>query len=66
MAFEAQKEGTYWETNVSQQISFDSEWRSASTKLRRSLRISTFAADAMHDAVVREFTGKIVIPISAE
>jgi hypothetical protein len=23
-------------------------------------------ADAMHDAVVREFTGKIVIPISAE
>jgi hypothetical protein len=66
MAFEAQKEGAYWETNVSQQISFDSEWALCFDEAQKIPEDIDLRADAMHDAVVRKLTEKIVIPISAE
>lgn len=63
MAFEAHKEGDYWETNVSRQISFDSEWALCFDEVQKIPENINLRADAMHEAVVRELTDTIVLPI---
>ena len=54
MAFNASKEGVYWEADVTQQLSFDSEWA-----LNECEEESDKKANEMHDAVVRELKHRI-------
>ena len=54
MAFEAQKNGVYWDTNVEKQIDFDSNWA-----LNECDFNSDQKANEMHDKVVEELIGKI-------
>ncbi len=49
MAFEAKKEGVYWEANIGVEVPFTSNW--ALSELEQE---SDLAADEMHEAVVRE------------
>lgn len=56
MAFHAQKEGAYIEADVSRQVGFDSEWAldhydDADIDVQ---------ADAMHEAVVAEISGRMI------
>ena len=54
MAFEAQKNGVYWDANVERQIDFDSNWA-----LNECNFNSDQKANEMHDKVVKELIGKI-------
>ena len=54
MAFEAQKNGIYWDANIEAQISFDSNWA-----LNECDFNSDQEANEMHDRVVEELIAKI-------
>lgn len=54
MAFEAQKNGLYWDADVSKQISFESEWAICAENLDKLPEDSDNTANAMHDKVVEE------------
>lgn len=49
MAFEAKKEGIYWEADVSKEISFNSEWAIGELKQETDQK-----ANDMHEKVVEE------------
>lgn len=54
MAFEAQKNGIYWDANVERQIDFDSDWCIDDCNFNTDQQ-----ANDMHDNVVRELIVKI-------
>ena len=54
MAFKARKNGKYWEANVNSEVFFESNWR-----IGKITRTSDNDADAMHEAVVAEISGKL-------
>ncbi len=54
MAFEAMKQGVYWEANVGKEVEFKSSWSLNELKQETDLK-----ADKMHDAVVKELSKKI-------
>lgn len=51
MAFEAVKEGVYWEADVSRQLNFESPWSINECEQETDLK-----ADAMHEQVVKELS----------
>lgn len=57
MAFEAKREGSYWEADVCQQLDFDSDWCIEGVTEDSDLR-----AGEMHEAVVAEFVAKLEPP----
>lgn len=54
MAFKAQKEGAYWEADVTKQLDFESNWA-----LDYFNDSSDNDANEMHDTVVAEFVEKL-------
>lgn len=54
MAFEAMREAPYWEADIGEQLSFESEWA-----LEEHGRGSDLPANAMHEAVVAECIKKM-------
>lgn len=54
MAFEAQKNGIYWDANVEKQIDFDSNWSLDECNFNSDQK-----ANEMHDKVVEELIEKI-------
>lgn len=54
MAFEAKKQGFYWDANISKPIYFDSEWA-----ISNMTDWVDNDANEMHEAVVKELCGKI-------
>ena len=54
MAFEAQKNGIYWDANVKKQIDFDSNWALDECDFNSDQK-----ANEMHDKVVKELIKKI-------
>lgn len=54
MAFEAQKNGVYWDANVERQIDFDSNWAVNECNFNSDQK-----ANEMHDKVVEELIEKI-------
>lgn len=59
IAFEAIKEGDYWEANVSEQISFNSEWAICADSPEELPKDVDNQADQMHEQVVRELSNKL-------
>ena len=55
MAFEAKKEGVYWEADVSKQVYFESDWAIGELKQETDLK-----ADQMHNKVVEELSKSII------
>lgn len=55
MAFEATEEGAYIEANVSEQLSFNSEWEISYENFDDMPEGVDNIADKMHEAVVNEF-----------
>lgn len=54
MAFKAKYEKPYWESDVSKEVPFDSEWM-----LNEKERESDVKANEMHEAVVSEIIDKL-------
>ena len=54
MAFEAQKNGIYWDANIEKDIDFDSNWALDECNINSDLK-----ANEMHDKVVEELIEKI-------
>jgi hypothetical protein len=54
MAFRAVFEDPYWEAEISNQVNFESPWAISDAKRDADLR-----ANAMHEAVVAEISGKL-------
>ena len=61
MAFKAHKEGPYWEANVGEQISFESEWDICAASPDDLPNDVDNRADRMHEAVVEELSNKLLI-----
>lgn len=59
MVFAAQKDGPYWEANVSDQKDFDSTWQISAERLELLPDDVDNRANDMHEAVVSEFTNKM-------
>ena len=59
MAFKAQKEGAYWEADVSEAVSFDSEWAICADSAEALPDDVDNQADAMHEAVVAELVTRM-------
>ena len=59
MAFEAKKEGAYFEIDVSKQISFDSEWAICADSVKELPEDVDNKADEMHENVVNEISEKL-------
>jgi hypothetical protein len=63
MAFHAEKVGPYWDANVSNQISFKSEWAICSETGWKDLpEDADNRANAMHERVVKELSRRYVGP----
>lgn len=56
MAFKAKKEGPYFEADVSEQLSFDSEWAICAESPEELPDDVDNQADQMHEAVVSELS----------
>ena len=54
MVFRARKVGCYWESNVNKEISFTSKWQ-----IEKFTEKTDKEANDMHEAVVKEISGKI-------
>ena len=61
MAFKAHKEGPYLEADVSEQISFESEWAICAASPDDLPNDVDNRADRMHEAVVEELSNKLLI-----
>ena len=61
MAFKAKKEGPYWEADVGEQISFESEWAICASSPDDLPNDVDNRADRMHEAVVEELSNKLLI-----
>ena len=59
MAFKAQKQGPYWEADVTKQLSFESPWSICAPTEKRLPDDVDSQADAMHEAVVAELTARL-------
>lgn len=55
MAFEAKKEGVYWEADVTKEVSFKSKWAIDKLELETDKE-----ADEMHEKVVKELSKNLV------
>ena len=56
MAFQAKKEGPYWDIDVSKQINFQSEWAICADSVKKLPLDADNKANDMHDAVVSELS----------
>ena len=54
MAFEAKKEGVYWEADVSKQVDFNNRWT-----INELEQETDFKADEMHERIVKELSLKL-------
>lgn len=59
MAFKAKKEGQYWEADVSEQISVESEWAICAKAPKELPDDVDNQADLMHEAIVAELSRTI-------
>jgi len=59
MAFRAKLDGPYWDADVSETVSFNSEWAICADALAKLPKDADNKANDMHDAVVRELSRKI-------
>ena len=59
MAFEAKEEGAYIEADVSEQLSFDSEWAISYENFDDMPEDIDNLANKMHEAVVNEFIARM-------
>ena len=59
MAFKAIKEGPYWEADVSEEISFDSEWAICADHYSMLPEDVDNKANQMHEIVVKELMDKM-------
>lgn len=59
MAFKAKKDGEYWEADIFEQVSFESEWAICAESPEALPDDVDNRADQMHEAVVAELSNKL-------
>lgn len=59
MAFEAKKDGPYWDADVSRQINFESEWAICAESVEKLPEDADNKANDMHEAVVSEIIERL-------